>query len=366
MADSKPLTVPLDALHRRLGARMVDFAGYAMPVQYDGIIAEHLHCRNHAALFDVSHMGQASLAGPDAAAALERIVTGDIIGLKPGRQRYTLLMNEQGGIVDDLMVANLGTHYLLVLNAGRKQVDAAHIRAHLPEGVTLTTQFDRALLALQGPEAGTVLAGLIPEVAAMRFMDAITVTLQGTGATITRSGYTGEDGFEIGLPASHAEILATTLLTDARVKPAGLGARDSLRLEAGLPLYGHEMDETTNPIEAGLGFAIGKRRKMAWDFLGGAVVRAIHDSGPARILVGLHIEGRVPVRAGAELLDQTGTIVGHVTSGTFAPSLEAPIATGYVRTDLAEDGTSLRVVLRGRNIPLHVTPLPFVPHHYAR
>ncbi|MGC9269134.1 glycine cleavage system aminomethyltransferase GcvT [Acidiphilium sp.] len=363
---NQPLTVPLDALHRSLGARMVDFAGYAMPVQYEGIIAEHLHCRSHAALFDVSHMGQARLSGPGAALALERIVTGDITGLKPGRQRYTLLMNEAGGIVDDLMVANLGDHLLLVLNAGRKTIDATHIAAHLPPDVTLSTQFDRALLALQGPDAAAVLQSLIPETATMRFMDAIAVSALGTRLTITRSGYTGEDGFEIGLPASHAEALATALLDDPRVKPAGLGARDSLRLEAGLPLYGNDIDDHRNPIEAGLGFAIGKRRKMTWDFLGGAAVRAIHDRGPREMLVGLRAEGRVPVRHDAELFDHNGVAVGRVTSGTFAPSLDAPIALGYVRADSAADGVSLRAVLRGRNIPMLVTPLPFIPHRYVR
>ncbi|MCW8308091.1 glycine cleavage system aminomethyltransferase GcvT [Acidiphilium sp. PA] len=366
MADHEPQTVPLDAWHRAHGARMVDFAGYLMPVQYDGIITEHLHCRSSAALFDVSHMGQATLAGPAAAAALERVVTGDIAGLKPGRQRYTLLMNEAGGIVDDLMVANLGHHLLLVLNAGRKYADVAHITTHLPAGVTLTPAFDRALLALQGPQAAAVLAELIPATTAMRFMDAIETTALGTDLTITRSGYTGEDGFEIGMPAAHAADVATALLADPRVKPAGLGARDSLRLEAGLPLYGNDIDESRTPIAANLGFAIGKRRKMTWDFLGGAAVRAAHDNGAAERLVGLRAEGRAPVRAGATLHDAAGAAAGQITSGTFAPSLDAPIALGYVRADLATDGTALTATLRGRAIALHVTPLPFVPHRYAR
>ncbi|WP_287787939.1 glycine cleavage system aminomethyltransferase GcvT [Acidiphilium sp.] len=366
MAESALLTVPLDALHRSLGARMVDFAGYDMPVQYEGIIAEHLHCRAQAALFDVSHMGQAVLEGPDAAAALERVVTGDIRGLKPGRQRYTLLMNAQGGIVDDLMVANLGDRLLLVLNAGRKNVDVAHIRAHLPATVSLTPQFDRALLALQGPEAGAVLASLAPEVAAMRFMEAREMALSGISVTITRSGYTGEDGFEIGLPAAEAEGLARALLADARVKPAGLGARDSLRLEAGLPLYGNDIDETRDPISAGLGFAIGKTRKMGWDFLGGDAVRAVHDAGPRERLVGLRAEGRAPVRAGAELRDAAGQPAGRVTSGTFGPSVNGPVALGYVRADCAGDGSTLIAGLRGRDIGITVVPLPFVPHRYHR
>lgn len=366
MADAELLLTPLDAWHRRLGARMVGFAGYAMPVQYEGIIAEHLHCRAHAALFDVSHMGQAMLRGTGAAAALERVVTGDIAGLKPGRQRYTLLTNAEGGIVDDLMVANFDDRLLLVLNAGRKHVDVVHIAADLPAGIALVPQFDRALLALQGPEAAAVLAALAPDVASMRFMDAIETTLLGAPATITRSGYTGEDGYEIGIAAEWAEALAEALLADRRVKPAGLGARDSLRLEAGLPLYGNDIDTATNPIEAGLGFAIGKRRKMAWDFAGGEIVRAAHDNGSARRLVGLRAEGRAPVRAGAELQDTSGAAAGHVTSGTFSPSLEAPIALGYVRADLAEDGTELAAAVRGRVIPMRVAPLPFIPHRYVR
>jgi aminomethyltransferase len=360
------LSVPLDVWHREHGARMVDFAGYLMPVQYEGIIAEHLHCRSSTSLFDVSHMGQATLSGPGAAVALERVVTGDIVGLKQGRQRYTLLMDRAGGIVDDLMVANLGDRLLLVLNAGRKQVDVDHITAHLPDGVTLTTMFDRALLALQGPQSAGVLSALVPAVADMRFMDAIETISRGVSLTITRSGYTGEDGFEIGMAADDARGFADALLADPRVKPAGLGARDSLRLEAGLPLYGNDIDETRNPIEAGLGFAIGKRRKMAWDFLGGSTVRAVHDHGPAELLVGLRAEGRAPVRAGTDLLDAAGTRAGRVTSGTFAPSLDAPIALGYLRADLARDGSIVTAMLRGRGVTLRVTPLPFVPHRYAR
>ena len=366
MSESILLTTPLDALHREAGARMVDFAGYAMPLQYQGILAEHLQCRAQAALFDVSHMGPALLTGPDAATALERVVTGDISGLKPGRQRYTLLTNDQGGIVDDLMVANLGDALLLVFNAGRKHHDTAHIRAHLPPGVTLETQFDRALLALQGPLAAEILADLAPTIRQMRFMDAISLDLLGTRATITRSGYTGEDGFEISVPAAIAPSLATRLLADPRLHWAGLGARDSLRLEAGLPLYGQDIDETTSPIAAGLGFAIGKKRREHWDFLGGAAMRALHDHGAPQRLVGLRAEGRAPVRAGAILQDQQGTLLGEVTSGGFAPSLQAPIALGYVRTDHAEDGTEIFADLRGRLVRLRVTALPFVPHRYHR
>ncbi len=348
MSDSDLLTTPLDPLHRQSGARMVDFAGYAMPLQYQGILAEHLHCRAEAALFDVSHMGQAILTGPDAATVLERVVTGDIAGLKAGRQRYTLLTNESGGIVDDLMVANLGAALLLVFNAGRKHIDAAHIRAILPPGVTLETQFDRALIALQGPSAADILAAIAPAAGTMRFMDAITLDIGGVSTTITRSGYTGEDGFEIGVPATAAASFVTELLADPRLHWAGLGARDSLRLEAGLPLYGQDIDATTSPIEAGLGFAIGKRRRESWNFLGGAAMRAVHDHGPTRRLVGLSAEGRAPVRAGARLQNRDGLLLGQVTSGGFAPSLQEPIALAYVRTDHAQDGTEIFADLRGR------------------
>lgn len=366
MTDPKLLTVPLDSLHRRLGAKMVGFAGYAMPLQYSGIIDEHLHCRHHAAFFDVSHMGQAALTGPGGAAALERVVTGDINGLKPGRQRYTLLMNDQGGIVDDLMVANINTSLLLIFNASRKQDDLPHIRAHLPSNISLLPLLDRALLALQGPESEAVLSSIAPGSESLRFLDASVMPLCGTEAVISRSGYTGEDGFEISIPAEYAEVVASALLADPRVKPAGLGARDSLRLEAGLPLYGNDLDESTNPIEAGLAFTIGKRRKGTWDFLGGTAVRHAYDTGPRQRLVGLRVDGRAPVRSGAELRDSEGALAGRVTSGTFAPSLNAPIALGYIRHDRAEDGTLLEATLRGRGVALHVVPLPFVPHRYAR
>jgi aminomethyltransferase len=366
LADIELKTTPLDALHRRLGGRMVPFAGYALPVQYEGIIAEHLHCRTQAALFDVSHMGQAILAGEGAAPALEAVVTGDITGLKPGRQRYTLLMNEAGGIVDDLMVANLGETLLLIFNASRKETDLAHIRAHLPAGVTLAPRFDRALIALQGPGAAPVLAAFIPETAAMKFLDAGSFTLLGAPVTISRSGYTGEDGFEISLPADEAPRVAEALLSQPAVKPAGLGARDSLRLEAGLCLYGQEIDETTNPIEAGLGFAIGKRRKMGWDFLGGGTVRQAHDEGPRRRLVGLQPSGRAPIRAGVSLHGPDGTEIGRVTSGGFGPSAAAPLALGYVESGFATDGTALTALLRDKPVPVTVAPLPFIPHRYLR
>jgi aminomethyltransferase len=369
---------PLDAWHRALGARMVPFAGYAMPVQYDltgalaarckgGVMAEHLHCRTAAALFDVSHMGQAILSGPGVAVALERLVPGDIVGLKPGRQRYTLLTNEAGGILDDLMVANLGDDRLfLVVNASRKDVDFRHIAANLPNGLDLLIQDDRALLALQGPHAATVLARLAPSTATLGFMGVARVSIAGIDCLVSRSGYTGEDGFEISLPASGATALADALLAEPEVAPAGLGARDSLRLEAGLCLYGNDIDEVTTPVEAGLTWVIGKRRKMAWDFPGGIAIRDQFDNGPPRIRVGIRPDGRAPARAHTEIVAEDGTEAGEVTSGGFGPSLNAPIAMGYVRRDLAEDGTRLNLIVRGKALPATVVPLPFVPHRYAR
>ena len=387
MSDSpnsaEPSLTPLDAWHRAQGARMVPFAGYSMPVQYDltgplaerckgGVMAEHLHCRTAAALFDVSHMGQAILSGPNAAAALERLVPGDIVGLKPGRQRYTLLTNEAGGILDDLMVANLGDanpgvdRLFLVVNASRKDVDFRHIAANLPDGLDLNVQDDRALLALQGPRAASVLARLAPATASLGFMGVASVAIAGIDCLVSRSGYPGEDGFEISLPASAAIALADVLLAEPEVVPAGLGARDSLRLEAGLCLYGNDIDEVTTPIEAGLTWVIGKRRKTAWDFPGGIAIRDQLDNGPPRIRVGIRPDGRAPARAHSEIVAGDGTEAGEVTSGGFGPSLNAPIAMGYVRRDLAEDGTRLNLIVRGKSLPATVVPLPFVPHRYAR
>jgi aminomethyltransferase len=349
------LKTPLDALHRRLGARMVEFAGYEMPLQYTGIMAEHQACREGAALFDVSHMGQASIVD---AKAFERLVPGDIAGLKVGRQRYTLLLNEAGGIIDDLMVASFGTHLQLVLNAGRKHVDVAHMRA---QGLEVVTHFERALVALQGPKA----VAMLPEGAALRFMDAAALSVAGIACVVTRSGYTGEDGFEIGCAAADAQALATLLL-ERGATPAGLGARDSLRLEAGLCLYGNDIDESRNPVEANLTWAIAKRRRDDWDFMGAAPVRAALEAGPADKLVGIKVTGRAPARAGAEIRNVQGESVGRVTSGCFAPSLNAPVALGYVRADCAAEGTKLDLIVRDKPIPGVVAPLPFVPHRYAR
>jgi aminomethyltransferase len=364
----KPLkTVPLDAWHRAFGARMVEFAGYSMPVQYQGVLAEHLHCRSHAALFDVSHMGQATLSGPNAAAALERLVPGDMVALKPGRQRYTLLTNEAGGILDDLMVTRLGEDRLFVVaNASRKDIDFTHIAANLPAGVQLQLHDDRALLALQGPAAASVIGRVMPEAAQLPFMGAAPIALAGIPCLVSRSGYTGEDGFEISVPAEAAQELAQRLIDEPEVAPAGLGARDSLRLEAGLCLYGNDIDVLTTPVEAGLTWVIGKRRRTDWDFPGAAAVRDQIENGAPRHRVGLRPDGRAPARALTEIVAGDGTEAGTVSSGGYSPSLSAPIAMGYVRKDLAAVGTALHLMVRGKPLPARVVPLPFVPHRYAR
>jgi aminomethyltransferase len=360
-------TVPLDAWHRALGARMVEFAGYSMPVHYQGVLAEHLHCRAQATLFDVSHMGQATLTGAPAAAALERLVPGDLLGLKPGRQRYTLLTNEVGGILDDLMVANPGGEKLfLVVNASRKEIDFTHIAANLPSGVQLHEHDDRALLALQGPAAAAVISHISAEASQIPFMGMAAVTLAGIPCLVARSGYTGEDGFEISLPAESAQALAQRILDEPEVIPAGLGARDSLRLEAGLCLYGNDIDELTSPIEADLAWVIGRRRRNAWDFPGAAVIRDQLEHGAPRRRVGIRPDGRAPARALTEIVAGDGTEAGTVTSGGFSPTLSAPIAMGYVRKDLTADGTALHLMVRGKPLPARVVPLPFVPHRYAR
>ena len=360
-------TLPLDAWHRARGARMVEFAGYAMPVQYEGVLAEHLHCRAQAVLFDVSHMGQATLSGATAAAALERLVPGDMLGLKPGRQRYTLLTNEAGGILDDLMVANLGGERLfVVVNASRKEIDFTHIAANLPSGVRLHPHEDRALLALQGPAAAEVMRRICAEAAQLPFMGVATVTLAGIQCLVSRSGYTGEDGFEISVPADAAEVVAQRIADEPEVVPAGLGARDSLRLEAGLCLYGNDIDELTSPIEADLGWVIGKRRRTAWDFPGAMAIRDQLEHGTTRRRVGIRPDGRAPARALTEIVAGDGTEAGTVTSGGFSPTLSAPIALGYVRKDLTSDGTALHLMVRGKPLPARVVPMPFVPHRYAR
>ena len=368
-AGSEPVplrTVPLDALHRELGAKMVPFAGYQMPVQYPaGIMAEHVHCRTEAALFDVSHMGQASLHGSGGVGMLEALVPSDIAALKPGRQRYSVLTNEAGGIIDDFMVANLGAERLfLVVNASRKDDDLRHLEMHLTGGATLERHEDRALLALQGPAAASVLARLCPDAASLGFMGIAAVMVSGAACLVSRSGYSGEDGFEISIPQAHAESVARALLAQPEVKPAGLGARDSLRLEAGLCLYGQDIDELTSPIEAALGWVVSKRRREAWDFLGGAVVRDHLSNGTPRLRVGVRPEGRAPARAGVDMVALDGTAAGSVTSGGFSPTLGVPIAMGYVRKDLAAVPTSLLLLVRGKQLAARTEKLPFVPHRY--
>ncbi|MGY4490480.1 glycine cleavage system aminomethyltransferase GcvT [Pseudomonas sp. TE3610] len=364
---------PLHALHLELGARMVPFAGYDMPVQYPlGVMKEHLHSREQAGLFDVSHMGQIRLTGSDAAAALETLVPVDIIDLPVGMQRYAMFTNEQGGILDDLMVANLGNDTLfLVVNAACKDQDLAHLRAHIGTRCTIEPLFEeRALLALQGPAAVTVLARLAPQVAQMTFMQFAPVALLGVDCYVSRSGYTGEDGFEISVPAAHAEALARRLLAEPEVAAIGLGARDSLRLEAGLCLYGHDMNEQTTPIEASLLWAISKARRAdgarAGGFPGAEAVFAQQQGGVARKRVGLLPQERTPVREGAEIVDDSGAIIGTVCSGGFGPTLAGPVAMGYVDTAHAALDTPVWAIVRGKKVAMKVSKMPFVAQRYYR
>ena len=362
---------PLHDLHRELGARLVPFAGWEMPVQYPaGIIAEHQHCRASAALFDVSHMGQVRVAGPGVAAAFERLVPGNIAGLKPGQARYTVFTNDDGGILDDLIVSHAGRQdeLFVVVNAGGREADLVHMRTRLDTAIEITELADRALLALQGPAAAAVLTRLAPDCAKLGFMSTAEMAVGGLPCRVSRLGYTGEDGFEISVAAGHAAEFARTLLASEEVRPAGLGARDSLRLEAGLCLYGHDIDATTTPAEAMLGWTVPKRRREARDFPGAdAVVSQLTDGGPPRKLVGLRPDGRAPAREGAEIREAaTGRPVGRVTSGGFGPSVGGPVAMGYVEAALAEPGTEVGLVVRGQTLPARVAALPFVPHRYHR
>lgn len=362
---------PLYALHRELGARMVPFAGYEMPVQYpNGILKEHLHARTAAGLFDVSHMGQVRLAGAAAAAALESLVPVDVVDLGVGRQRYALFTNDDGGIRDDLMIANFGDHLLLVVNAACKTQDFAHLHAHLGGRCEVTELTDRALLALQGPQAGAVLARFAPETGPMTFMTVGPATLAGIACTVSRSGYTGEDGFEISVPAEHAEALARLLLAEPEVAPIGLGARDSLRLEAGLCLYGHDIDAATTPVEADLAWALSRSRRAGGarpgGYPGATTILTQLEQGVTRKRVGLRPQGRMPVREGAELVDAGGRVVGMVTSGGFGPSVGAPVAMGYVEAGLATTGAALSAIVRGQPVPASVAAMPFVPTRYKR
>jgi aminomethyltransferase len=369
------LRTPLHALHVELGARMVPFAGYDMPVNYPaGILAEHLHTRAGAGLFDVSHMGQALIEGPDHAAsarALERLCPADILNLAPGRQRYTQFLNAEGGIVDDLMVtrpARADGRLLLVVNAARKAVDFDLLRAKLPADVRLTILDTLALIALQGPQAAGVLARFAPgqNVETMPFMSARSLRLSGVEANVSRSGYTGEDGFEISIPAESAKAFARRLLAEPEVRPIGLGARDSLRLEAGLCLYGHELDETIDPIEAGLNWSIQKRRRIEGGFAGAERIQAALASGPRRKRVGIRPEGRAPAREGAEIVNQAGAVIGIVTSGGFGPSVGSPVAMGYVASESAAPGTPIGLIVRGKTLAASIVALPFHPHAYYR
>jgi len=367
-AAAAPLRrTPLDGLHRELGAKMVSFGGYEMPVHYaPGILAEHLHTRSQAGLFDVSHMGQMRLPGPASLTALEALVPGDLQALMPMRMRYTLLLNEQGGILDDLMATRLEDGLFLVVNAARREADLAHIRNRLGGTVTAEPLADRALLALQGPAAAAVLSRFVTGIGRLRFMTAAEVTIAGAKCLVTRSGYTGEDGFEISLPAGDAEALARKLIAQPEVLPIGLGARDSLRLEAGLCLYGHDIDESTTPIEADLAWTIGKRRRVAGGFPGAAVILRELAQGAARKRIGIRPDGRAPAREDTVIVDSTGANIGRVTSGGFGPSVGRPIAMGYIDRAHADEGTAFGLVVRGVGRPARVVRLPFVPTRYYR
>ena len=368
---TEPLKTPLHALHVALGARMAPFAGYSMPIQYrSGIIREHTHTRTGAGLFDVSHMGQVRLAGGGAAAALETLTPADIVELPDGRQRYALLTNDAGGVRDDFMVARLGEHLLIVVNAACKQEDIEHLRGHIGDRCSIEVLNDRALLALQGPAAARVLARLAPKTAALGFMQVARVNLAGSECVVSRSGYTGEDGFEISVPADRAESLARDLLGYDEVEPVGLGARDSLRLEAGLCLYGQDLDTSTTPVEAGLTWTVAKSRRAggarAGGYPGAAVVDRELAAGAARRRAALLPRSRVPLRGGAVLHGPDGAIAGRVTSGGFGPTLAAPVAMGYVETELSRAGTMLSAVVRGKTLPVEVAKMPVVPHGYVR
>jgi aminomethyltransferase len=363
------LQLPLDAWHRAQGARMVEFAGYHMPIQYEGIMAEHLWTRENAGLFDVSHMGQLMLSGDGAADALEALVPGDISALKEGKMRYSLLLAEDGGVLDDLMLTATPMGLYVVVNGAVKWDDIGYLREHLPDEITINHMDDRALLALQGPKAAEALARVVPGVDALYFMEAGTFfwgpKTDPEPLWISRSGYTGEDGFEISVPAAHVARLAEELCAQPEVKPIGLGARDSLRLEAGLPLYGHDMNPEIEPVEGNASFAISKRRREEGGFNGAnRILKSLAD-GPARKLVGFAVDGKMPVREGAPVF-AGDTQVGTITSGGFAPSVGAPIAMGYVAREHIAVGTVLEAEVRGKRVPLTVAAMPFVPHHYHR
>lgn len=365
VTDEATETLALDSWHRARGARMVPFAGYAMPIQYDGIVAEHLWTRAHAGLFDVSHMGQLLLSGEGVAAALERLVPGNIAGLASGRVLYSLLLDDAGGILDDLMITNAAPDLYLVVNGATKWDDIAHLREHLPDEVTLNHLDDRALLAVQGPQAVAAAARVVPGVDALFFMESARFQGHFGELWISRSGYTGEDGVEISVDAAHADALADALCAQPEVAPIGLGARDTLRLEAGLPLYGHDLSTGIDPVAAGLGFAIAKRRREHADYPGAAILQNRLIEGPATKRVGFRLDGRLPAREGAEVF--AGAVhVGRITSGGFSPSLQVPIAMGYVAAAHAAPGTDLDIDVRGKRLPATIVELPFFAHRYHR
>ncbi len=374
MSNTELLTTPLNALHIELGARMVPFAGYSMPVQYPaGLMAEHQHTRSAAGLFDVSHMGQLKLIGPDAAAALETLMPVDVVGLAEGKQRYGLLLNDEGGVIDDLMFFNQGHDtWFLIVNGACKLTDIAHIETRIGNRCQIVTLPTQGLLALQGPQAATALARLLPGVEKLVFMTGGRFNWNGTELFITRSGYTGEDGFEISVPGDQAEALARALLAQPEVKPIGLGARNSLRLEAGLCLYGNDIDTTTTPPEAALNWALQKVRRTggarAGGFPGASVVLAQIDDPThlKRKRVGLIAKERVPVREPAVLENMDGQHIGHVTSGLLSPTLNQPVALAYVKPDYAEPGTEIFAIVRGKPVTMVVAPTPFVPTRYYR
>ena len=367
MTESQDVqALALDSWHRSKGARMVPFAGYEMPVQYEGIIAEHLWTRTNAGLFDVSHMGQVLVHGADVDAALETLLPGELRLLGDMKLRYSLLLDDTGGIIDDLMATRRGGDFYLVVNGATKHGDIAVLENSLPRGIVVDHMKQQALLALQGPKAAEALEKIAPGVSELGFMQGSAFRLAGHPAWISRSGYTGEDGFEISIPSAAAGAVADALVADDAVKPVGLGARDSLRLEAGLPLYGHDIDRATTPIMAGLTFAISKLRRAEGGFPGAQRILAELEEGPPQRRVGFDVDGRQPVREGALVLDDEGTEVGRITSGGFSPSLQRPIAMGYVATPLAEIGTALKLEQRGKLFEARVAALPFVPHRYHR
>jgi aminomethyltransferase len=365
MTDEATELLPIDAWHRAQRARMVPFAGYSMPIQYEGIVAEHLWTRENAGLFDVSHMGQLLISGEGAADALEALLPSNIKEIGLNKVRYSLLLDESGGILDDLMVTNRADGYFVIVNGAVKHDDIGYLREHLPDEITINHIEDRALFAVQGPKAVDAVRRLLPGVEALYFMESGLFQWGDQFIDVSRSGYTGEDGFELSVPHSHAEAFAEVICDQPEVKPIGLGARDSLRLEAGLPLYGHDLTPEIDPVEGQLTFAIQKRRRENGGFPGAARIQKHLAEGPATMRVGLSVEGRLPAREGAEIYKHD-TLIGKVTSGGFSPSLQAPIAMGYVDSAHAAINTSLEIDVRGKRLAATVVPMPFVPHRYHR